>query len=382
MAITSVSRQSLGQNFIDHVNQTGLTLPTPEPQYLFAKWIAAGRLSLAALDAGQSTAQQFVSMAGGGVNVSPALAELALAADSYPGFVTAVDAFGANKGDMVRFQRPVYSTGGATNSDRKLNTGASISTTGMGVATEEVKLELDTFNGPYSSTGSAVQPYAIEETDAKFRATLVSLASWVSLNLVRDYTYWLHYVVRDLLLSGQYTTLANASYTDVSDFVDAGNQKWTLDLLLRAKKTMVDRNVPPFANGNYLAIVPTQFQLDMLEDVDFTKMIANHKTENPVYGYVGSVQNIDIIECTTLKTWTAAGTPLGDKAGTVAAGVDLEEGVMLAPGSLGFGLAQPPHCRFADDTNFGNVAKVVWQTRHALGMLDERNIQRMVAQTG
>ena len=45
---SSISRGTLPQNFLDSVTP-GLRLPTPEPQYFFAKMAMAGRLNLAAL---------------------------------------------------------------------------------------------------------------------------------------------------------------------------------------------------------------------------------------------------------------------------------------------------------------------------------------------
>src|SRR3990170_1481922 len=58
----SINRATLPQNFLDSVSM-GLRLPTPEPQYLFAQMAMGARMSLAAIDAGASTVQQFVSMA-------------------------------------------------------------------------------------------------------------------------------------------------------------------------------------------------------------------------------------------------------------------------------------------------------------------------------
>jgi len=69
-----ISRGTLPQNFLDSAS-TGMRLPTPEPQYFFAKMAMAGRLSLAALDVGAPTAQQFVTMAGGGQPIPPTLDE-------------------------------------------------------------------------------------------------------------------------------------------------------------------------------------------------------------------------------------------------------------------------------------------------------------------
>src|SRR5688572_15244833 len=99
-----ISRGTLPQNFVDSAS-IGLRLPTPEPQYFLARMAMGARLSLAAMDVGATTAQQFVTMAGGGVPIPPELDQLARAADAFPGAVITVDEFGKDMGDTVKFQR-------------------------------------------------------------------------------------------------------------------------------------------------------------------------------------------------------------------------------------------------------------------------------------
>ena len=380
--MAQINRASLPSDFLDIVSDSGLLLPEPEPQYCFAKMTSAGRLAVAALNAGAPSVQQFVSMQGGGKEISPVLDEMARFADMYPGLVNVRNEFGLGAGDTIKFQRPVYSTGGATKAARAKSTVVPTSTTGMAITTTEVPLSVDLYQGPYSSTGAAVQPYEIAEFDAKYRAAKISLASLTSLNLVRDHNYWLHYVARNDIQSMTYTTLANAGYSDFSDFVAGGGQKWTAEMILRARKTLTDRNIQPFANGRYVAYVPTSFNVDMLEDVDYREMSKTHTDgRNLLYGYIASIQDVDIFECSTLRTYAAAETPPGDKTGVIGANVAIDTGFICGPNALGFGVAQNPHCRWADDTDYGNVAKVIWQAGYAIDVLDVRNVQNMAVQT-
>jgi hypothetical protein len=375
------------QEFLESVTQP-LVLPTPEPQYLFAQWAMAGRLNFQALDAGKATVQQYLSAAGGGA-MAPDLERMIRVADMYPGFVQAIDVFGKGKGDTVKFQRPIFSTGGLTEASRELTPNSAISTTGLAIQSEEVPAVLRQYHGPYSSSGSAVQPYAIDNFSAKFQANKLSLTSQVNAYLVRDYTKWLDIVIRDRLRASQYTTLSDSALTDASSFVAGGNAFINLEAILRARKALSDREWMPFPNGRYALLVPTVFNTQMLSDVDYRESAKNHADgRNQIFGYINSVQDIDIFECTTLKSYAAGTSVTGEKAGTVGTSVALEEALLVGPGAVGFGTAAPdpenvagPVARFADDTNYGTMIKVIWYALHAFQTLDERGVQRILFQS-
>jgi hypothetical protein len=384
--MTVMSRGSLPANYEDFLGSVSspLLLPQPEPQYLFAHWAMAGRLSLAALNAGAPSVQQYVTMAGGGAPISQDLDRMARAADAYPGFVQAVDKFGLGLGDTIKFQRPIFSTGGLTKSARKLATNAAISTTGQAIRTEEVPVVLEEYHGPYASDGSGVQPYAIWGFDAKFRANKVQLVSLASLALKRDYTKWLDAVIRDEFLASSNVSYAGG-LANAAAFVAGGGQTFDLSLFLAARKALSDREWMKFPNGRYVCLVPTTFNTQMQSDVDYREMSKFHEDKNLLYGYIGSVQDIDFFECSTLQSYAPASTLEGS---TVASGVTLQEAIMVGPGAVGFGTAAPdpegtvgPVARFADNTNYGTLANVIWYALHAFQCLDERGVQRVVAQS-
>lgn len=384
--MSSIHRGSLPANFEDFRSSvtSALVLPQPEPQYLFAHWAMAGRLSLAALNAGMPSVQQYISMAADGAPVPPDLDRMARTADTYPGFVQAIDSFGKGRGDTIKFQRPVFSTGGLTETARELSTAQTISTTGLAIQSEEVPIVLKQYHGPYAANGSAVQPYAIEEFDAKYRANKLQLSSLCSLHLRRDYVKWLDAVIRNKFLQSSNVTFPT-NITNAASFVAGGNKKYTLSQFLDARKTLSDREWMKFPNGRYVCIVPTDFNTQMLEDLDYQELSKSHPEKNQLYGYISSVQDIDFFECTTLQSYAPASTLEGQ---TVASGVTLKEAIMVGPGAIGFGTAVSsqsgvvgPEARFADDTNFGLVAKVIWYALHAFAMLDDRGVQRVVAQS-
>lgn len=381
-----IGRGTLPANYEDFASSvtSALVLPQPEPQYVFAHWAMAGRLALSALNAGATSVQQFVTMAGGGAPVPQDLDRMARVADTYPGFVQAIDQFGLGLGDTIKFQRPVFSTGGLTKADRRLSTNQTISTAGQTIKAEEVPVVLDEYHGPYAGNGSAPAPYAIWGFDAKFRANKLQLAALTSQHLRRDYVYWLDSVIRDEFRQTDNVTFPTG-VANAAAFVAGGNAKFSLPQIMAARKAISDREWMRFPNGRYVCLVPTSFNTHMLEDGEYREMSKAHTDKNMLYGYISSVQDIDFFECTTLKSYVATDSVEGSVVGS---SVVLDEALLIGPGAVGFGTAAPdpegamgPVARFADDTNYGTVAKVIWYALHAFQMLDKRGVERVIAQS-
>lgn len=374
------------EDFLDSVG-AALMLPTPTAQFFFAQVATAGRLNFAAMDAGAETVQQFVSAEGGGAMLPPDLDRLVRVADVFPGFVTAIDQFGGNKGDTIKFQREVYSNGGLTKADRKIATNQQISTTGTAVTSEEVPVTLFPYGGPYASGATGVAPYQIEQFDAQYRANKIGLASKATRHLKHDYMIWLDTVIRDEFIAADTITLP-ADIADVTAFVDGAEEDVTGEQFMRALKTLKDRNWQPFSNGRYAAVVPTSFDLQMWNDPQYQRASESHADgRNQIFGYIGSIKDCDIFECSTMKTYAAASTVAGTGGGTVPTGVGLNEGIIVGPGAVGFGTAAPhpegvlgPVARFGDLTNFGMMAQVIWYALHAIDNIDQRGVERFIYQ--
>lgn len=386
----SMSRGFNPANYEDWLTSVGmpLLLPTPTPQYAFAQLAMAGRLNFQAMNAGAETVQQFVSTEGGGAALSPDLDRLVRFADAYPNFVMGIDEFGKGKGDTIKFQRELYSNGGLTKSARQLSTSQIISTTGTAVTSEEVPVTLHEYGGPYASGASGIAPLEIENFDAKYRANKISLASKATRHLRHDYLYWLDSAVRNEFISADTITLPDG-ISDVTGFVAGGGEEVTGEHFMRALKTLKDRNWQPFENGRYVALVPTSFDLQMWSDPQYQRASANFTNgRNQIVGYIGSLKDCDIFECSTLQSYAAASTVGGTGGGTVPAGVTLNEGIIVGPGAVGFGTTAPdpegvlgPVARFGDDTNFGRRAQVIWYALHALDVVDQRGVERFIYQT-
>jgi hypothetical protein len=373
-----ISRGTLPQNFLDSVSAE-IELPTPQPQYFFAKMVLAGRLSLAALDAGADSVQQFVSMDGGGAKQSQEFDELVRAAEAYPTAITVVDQlFGLGKGDTIKMPRDIFEGGGYSAAERELKTEQTISTTGQTIKNEEVPMVLKEYIGPFPAGGSGTQPYAIWEFDAKYRRNKIALASKVSKHLKYDYTKWLDRVVRAQFLKPGNITWPDG-ITGAADFVPGGAAFISLEQILRARKRLTDREWAPFPNGRYMCLVPSSFNTEMVGDPDYRERSKLQKDRNQLYAYIGTVQDIDFFEVTTLAQYSDNG---GDhfatlNGGSVGAGVVLDEAILFGPGAVGFGTAKAPECRWADDTNYGTVAKCIWYALHAMDCIDTRGVERI-----
>lgn len=376
-----INRGSLPQNYVDFASSTTtrMRLPTPDAQFLFAQMAMASRVSLAAMNAGQETMQQFLSIAGGGAQLSPELDRLVRVDSVMPGAITSVDDFGLGRGDTIKFSRDIYPSGTYTEASRLLSSGASISTTGQDIAMEEVPVVLKEYHGPHD--GSSVKPYAVWDFDAKFRANKEQLASVVTRYLRRDYTKWLDTVVRDMFRATTNITYADSVANVLSMTAGAGHAV-SLEAILNARKSLSDREWRPFPSGRYTCLVPTAFNTQMVGDVDYRELSKNHaQGRDLIFGYIGSVQDIDIYECSTLKQYAAGDTVPGD-GNAVPASAAVEEALLFGPGVVGMGSATPgPELRYADDTNYGTVAKMIWYALHAFQVLDTRGCQRILFQS-
>lgn len=380
----NIDRGSLPQNFLDSVTNQSLLLPTPEPQYLFAHWAMAGRMNFAAMTNGNGAGvRDYAAMlSGGGAEMPAELDRLVRVAEMYPDFVQAIDDFGVGQGDTIKFQRNVYNsagTSGYTKAVRKLNSDVAISTTGQTVKMEDVPVILDELHGPINSAGTAVAPYAIRQFDAKYRANRFQLASVVGHHLKRDYVKTIDTIVRDeFRQTSKYTTSDGVA---VSAMTAGAGHGHNLETWIEAQKQLSDREWQPFASGRYVALVDSTFNKDMIQDQFYTELSKNHPEKNQLFKYIGSVQNMDFFECSTLYNYAAA-TTVPDEGSTVPSSVSVHESLLIGPGAVGFGTALAPEARFDEGTNYQTVAKVIWYALHAIQMVDERGVQRVLTQEG
>jgi hypothetical protein len=373
----SINRGTLPANFLDSVN-AGMRLPTPEPQYLFAQMALGGRLRSMAIEANVDNAESFVRMMGSGEAVPPGLASLIRVADALPDAVMTVDKFGLGQGDTVKLRRNIYEGGGYTESDREVKPDIATDTTSQNVKMEEVPMILKEFEGPYNSAASAVRPYGLRDFDARYRANRDELVGLVKHHLTRDHIKWLDTVIRD-----RFRATTNITYADgvsnVLSFTAGAGHNASMDLFMRARQAIADREWQPFASGRYTCLVPTVFNVQMLGDSDYKNLSSQHRDANQIFRFITSIQDVDYYECSTLKTY-AAGDTVPTDGNAVPTSATVYEALMFGPGGVGMGTGMPPTCFDADDTNFGKEAKVIWRSIQSFQTVDQRAIQRVLFQ--
>jgi len=375
-----VSIHSLPQEFVENV-RAGMRLPQPQPQFFFAMAALAAAMRSAAIETGAGTAENFVQMMTNGVGkpVPTNLDRFARTADAYPGMVTYVNGFGKGAGDTIKMRRPVYSGGGYDLASRRVNPSVPTSLTGQNITMEEVPVVLEQYEGPYGT--SAVQPYQILDFDARYRRSADNLAQEVSNHLSYDYVKWIDTVVRDLFRATTYISYADGVSNVLSMTAGAGHAV-NLQLILEARKQLSLRERKPFeSTGRYMAVVPPQFNTDMVQDAAYRQLAATpaDTSRNVLFRYLATVQDVEIYEATTLKTYAAGDTVPGD-GNAVPSGATIYEGLLFGPEAVGFGQAEPPTMHTTSDTDYGKNAKVIWRSVEAFQTLDIRGVQRFLFQ--
>ncbi len=374
-----IGRGSLPQNYIDSVND-GLRLPQPTPQFFFAMMALGALQRTAAIEMGMGGAEQMgrLMTEGGGAAVPQDFDRFLRTADAYPGAVMAINAFGKNEGDTVKMRRPLYDGGGYDEASREVRPNKTTSLTGISIKAEEVPVILKQYEGPFASGGTVVQPYQIEKFDAKYRHNKDNLAQLTAQHLSFDYTKWLDAVIRDKFRATSFITYADDVSNVLSMTASAGHSI-NLQAILKARQAISDRERAPFSNGRYMCVMPTVFNTDMASDPSYVNLAKLNESKNLLFRYLGSVQDVDIFESTTLKTYAAGETVPGD-GNAVPSGSSVYEGLLFGPEAVGFGEAEPPTMYTTSDTDFDKNVKVIWRSCQAFQTLDNRGIQRILFQ--
>jgi len=377
-----IGRQTLPQNFVESV-RSGMRLPQPQPQFFYGMAALSAMMRTLMIQEGAGTAANFVKMMGyGGDAPDTGLDRYIRTAEAYPGMVLAVTGFGQSAGDTIKMRRPVYTKGGLTQAARQVKPQIATSLQGQNITMEEVPVILKQFEGPWNAATSAVGPYQINDFDARYLRNADNLAAEVVNHLAFDYISWLDAVVIELFQASSHITYAD-NQTNIQSFTAGAGHSINLQTLLTARKNLSDRERAPFDNGRYMAVVPTLFNTDMVQDPAYRQLAATAPVteKNLLFRYLGSVQDLDIFESTTLPTYAAGATVPGDSSGTVPANSKVFEAHVFGPHAVGFGQAEPPTMHTTSDTDYGKNAKVIWRSVEAFQTLDERGIERVLFQS-
>ena len=344
------SRASLPEEFYDRTSDK--LLVKPEPQFLYAgMWLGAMGMSL--------QAPAMLGLDGRGISSNGAdytAAEkdrLILSNPMYTELVAAKVDFSKEFGNTIRINRPTYTNSTVTQAARQIPTGATISTTGITVGSEQTNLTLFRYGGPYST---AVQPYAIEAFDAKM--SVHSAVKIHGTHLVRDCHRFID-AVQTVLLDTASTATYPAGVSAVNDVTIAGTAPMSFEQIARTEEQMDTANLPTFSDGfRVLVLTPVQVR-QLKNDPQYQRAAQNFPAYSILFpGYVASVGKFHIFKSTTLSITNNSSS------------VPIHYGHALAPGALLGGMGRPLRVMPNTNDNFGETVLVIWLGDLAFGLAD------------
>lgn len=361
--MASTSRASLPQEFFDITSD--MLLVQPEPQYLYAKlWKASigAELSMGGSLGMPVAGRQYGT--DGAAYCSVDMDRLILDSPLATGVIKSVVELGKGPGHMVRMNRPVFPNTTYTQASREVASGASISTTGISVASEQASITVKRFAGPYDQANTRVAPYAIERFDSK--VALHKMLDIHGKNMKRDFDKFIDSVMVALLDSAT-TTVRPTGMTADNDSSVAGDFPMDWNTIARTAKTMDEANLPTFPDGKRLLVVTPQQKQQLSDDSQFGRYSEFHASMNPIFGgsYYKTAGDFHVFVCNTLTTTANSNS------------IAIHRGHAIAPGVLGSGVGEMPRVAYASDDNYGETAKVIWLLYAGFALLDSRFVVKV-----
>ena len=357
-----IARANLPSEFFDRTS--AFMLKQPEPQYLYAQMVFAAnaQAELRRAEALGISPERAIAAMGATVPMLQEMQRIIAAPQAEAIFVT--DELAPGKvGHTIRMNRPVFSGGGYTESARTIASSQSISTTPIDVTAEQVSITIRRVAGPYASSGSAVQPYAVDRFDSEH--AMHSIAGIVGLQLSRDRMKYVDTVFGALFDDGANVLYPqdpnNALSTDSSAFVVQGDRPFDFDTVARTEEKLISLSIPAFANGRYMMIVSAKQARDLRSDPQFGRLAVFMADKNPLNGYVATIGGVDVYQSTTNPIDT-----------TTVSGISIYHASAFGPGAVGYANAGPCRVASSTDDNYGETAKVVWLAYEGSTLLDNR----------
>lgn len=348
----SYNRASYPENFFDKTSD--MLLVQPEPQYLYGTWFL-NALAASLEEPDLSGIRNFPSV---GQPYSAADRDrLMLAAPMSSEIFSAKVDFSAETGNTMKFSRPVFANTTYTEASRRIATGQTISTTPVTFQSEQTHLTLYKYGGPYDQTNSRIAPYAIEAFDANMG--IHRPASIAGTHLKRDYHKFVDAVQVSLLDLGA-TAVYPEGMSAVDDATAVGSFPLTFEQVCRTEQLMDEANLPTFSDG-FRALVLKPRQIKQLKaSKEFRELSEVHQTFNSLFSgqYIASIGKFHIFKNNTLTSTNNSSS------------VAIDYGHAIAPGALMGGMGRRPRVAVADDTNYGEQAKLIWQSDLAFGLAD------------
>lgn len=350
----TIARFSLPENFYD-VTSARL-LAQPEPQYpLAGLFLSAIGASLPMPGGFGLDGRQAPST---GVSYPDVNQDRLKLAEALPAslFALGID-FAKTPGNTVRINRPAFADTTYTQAVRRVASGASISTTPIGISSEQTHLVLERYAGPYDQANSRVAPYAIESFDANMGVH--SIPSMVGLHLSRDFHKFLDAV--HVVLGNSGTAIYPDGMSADNDATTADSFPMTVEQLSRTEQVMDEASLPKLPDGKRVLMLTAKQWKQLKHDPEYAANSVYHKEFNILFiSYKSTVCGFHVFVSETLSKTNNSST------------VPVHYGIAVAPGGFMGGMGRPPRVASSTDDNYGETAKAIWLADLAFGVSDSR----------
>lgn len=347
----SGNQTTLPENF--YTMTSDMLLVAPEPQYLFATMLLAALG--ASLEVPTELGMPGRTVGGVGAPYTPAERDRLILADPLPSaLIGAKVDFNAVPGSTVRINRPSFANTTYTMSSRRVPSGTTLSTTAINVGSQQANLTLERFAGPYSSSASAVAPYAVEKFDAS--VGVHNMAQIHGTHIKRDFHRTLNGFCNELLGYAS-SAIYPEGMSAVNDATSAGQFPFSYEQITRTHSTMNESNLPTLPDGFRMLVLSSKQIQQLQNDPDYLEAGQVFPQYNALFPqYVKSVGKFHIFEDTTL-TVTAN-----------SSSVNIHYGHAIAPGALMAGMGGRPRVANSTNDNYGETVLVMWIAYLGLGL--------------
>jgi hypothetical protein len=365
MAIQSVGRADLPQEFFDFTSAQ--LLIQPEPQYLHARLIReamrmemdkrAASLGLPGRELMDKSAN-YLQMEELQLELSDRLYAAAIKVD-----LSFMDSpLGRLPiGHIMRLNRPQFVNTTYTLASREIAPGKIISTTPITVGSDQVEFRIARYGGPINASSGIVSPIGISRFDAQ--RSVHSLPAVRDLQFKRDYDRFIDAVgvaLFDAVDSGN--ILYNDGFAQDNDMQQAADSPFSYALLRKMELQLDTLNIPFFANGRRMAILTPLQGMQLERDSEYQRLSQFIPPKNPILlsSYVRTIGNVDVFRSNTLTIVNNAQS------------VPVHRAQMIGPGIAGVAPGEMPRIVANTNDNYGEDPIAIWLQYCAFATLDAR----------
>jgi hypothetical protein len=354
----NIDRATLGQEFYDITSDQ--LLLAPEPQYLHGLLFKGAMEASMTMGSGMGLPIPGRDIATSGPGYANLLdARLTLSDPLLSPAIKFINQLGKpNIGHTIRINRPKYTDSTYTRASRASPVGTTFSKTPMNVESEQAKITIERFAGPYDSTSGEVRPYGVEAFDAS--RSVHDMEAIRNHHFQRDFDKWLDTVGVTLFDSG--AVIYPTGMTADNDSTTVGDYPFSVDQIFRTRTSLVTASIPPFADGRYIMIL-TPLQVEQLHnDPQYGRLARYDPKFNPLYlsNHVATISKFHIFESQTLRTVANSSS------------VPIQYGQAFGREAVGAGSQGMPRVVPSTDDNYGETSIAIWLWYSGFEILDNR----------